>query len=76
MSRYSGNSDECPSCGTTYGRFRTGFRYRDVLLMLWDWKDDDRSQWRYKRRGTVLGTFHQLKKELWSRHVEECDLPF
>lgn len=28
---------------------------------------------KHKRRGTVLGKWHQLKKELWSRHKEaEC----
>lgn len=73
MSRYRGNSEECPHCGITYGELRTGLTYRDV----WIWFHDDspdRSEWRYKRRGTVLGAWHQAKLDLWDRHIEDCAL--
>lgn len=72
MSRYKGNNDACPHCGTLYKRFRTGLTYQDVFTMLKDYSDD-RADWKYKRRGTVLGKWHQHKKELWQRHLDaEC----
>jgi hypothetical protein len=40
--------------------------------MLMDYSDD-RADWKHKRRGTVLGKWHQHKKELWQRHIDvEC----
>lgn len=71
MSRYSGNSQECPGCGVTYGDFRTGLTYREVRQMLWDYSPDP-AEWTYKRRGTVLGNWFAIKQQLWARHVEEC----
>lgn len=72
MSRYRGNRERCPYCQVTYARFKTGLRYRDVFLMLWD-NSRNTSEWRYKRRGTILGLWHSIKKELWSRHTDvEC----
>lgn len=71
MSRYHGNAETCPSCGVSYGRFRTGLTYRDVWLWFYD-ESDDRSEWRYKRRGTVLGAWHQHKRELWAEHLSLC----
>lgn len=47
-----------------YDRFRTGLTYRDVHQMLYT-HDPDSSKWRYRRRGTVLGFWHQLKQQLW-----------
>ena len=44
--------------------------YSDVFSMLWS-VDEDYSNWRYKRRGTVLGKWHQIKKEWWKYHVEQ-----
>jgi hypothetical protein len=74
MSRYKGNGDACPHCKLTYGRFRSGLTYQDVFVMLMDYSDD-RTEWRNKRRGTILGKWHQCKKELWERHVTaECPL--
>lgn len=64
--------DVCPVCGLKYADFRTGFSYHDVFLMLWSYSDDS-STWRYKRRRTVLGKWHQLKQELWGYHLEECN---
>lgn len=70
MSRYRGNGDACPHCGTLYGRFRTGFTYDAIHDLLKDYSPDA-ADWRYKRRGTVLGKWHQLKKELWAQHKNE-----
>lgn len=71
MSRYKGNSDRCPHCGLTYGRFRTGLTYQDVVGWLWD-NSEDSADWRYKRRGTILGLWHQTKKEFWEEHIRAC----
>lgn len=68
-SKYSGSDDRCPTCGARYGDFKTGLQYYDVYLMI---DGLNPAVWKYKRRGTVLGLWHQLKKELWERHLEEC----
>lgn len=66
VSNYRGNHDACPHCGVRYGRFRTGFTYAQVYELMWTHPQ--------KRRNTILGAWHQLKKELWARHVEqECE---
>jgi hypothetical protein len=28
--------------------------------------------WRYKRRGTVLGYWHMVKRQEWARHQDLC----
>jgi hypothetical protein len=72
VSRYKGNADKCPHCGMTYRKLNTGLKYHDVFVMLMDYSDD-RADWKHKRRGTVLGKWHQHKKELWQRHIDvEC----
>ena len=77
MSRYHGNDQRCPCCGLKYRDLRTGFSYEAIKLMYWTPQDADPSEWKYKRRGTVLGKWHQLKKELWQKHLEECEeIPF
>lgn len=60
------------SCGefVTYDEFPTGLSFRDVRAMLWS-PDDDSSMWRYKRRGTVLGTWRALKRALYDRYCGE-----
>ena len=68
MSKYRGNHDRCPHCGVKYKDFRTGFSYYDVFLMYWS-ADSDPNTWKYKRRSTVLGKWHQIKKELWEQHL-------
>jgi hypothetical protein len=40
--------------------------------MLWV-NNDDRSTWRYKRRRTVLGFWHQLKLQLWAQYLDAQD---
>lgn len=73
MSRYHGNDQRCPHCGLTYKRLRTGYTYQQVHDLLKDYSDDT-SEWTYKRRGTVLGKWHQIKKEHWEHHLHECQL--
>lgn len=40
-----------------YDRFRTGLTYLGVRRMI--------EASRYRRRGTVLGVWNQLKREMW-----------
>lgn len=54
-----------------YDAFRTGLTYGDVFGLLWSHSSDSK-QWKYKRRGTVLGLWHQLKQDAWKQHVAEC----
>lgn len=81
MSRYIGNHDACPGRGILYKDFRTRqpLTYYDVYLMLWVPEDEDKpmdtSDWRYKRRHTVLGKWHQIKQEDWRAHIRDCDGP-
>lgn len=58
--------------GRGYDRFRTGLTYRQVRSMLWV-ADPDPSRWRYKRRHTVLGFWHQLKLALWFEMERRTD---
>lgn len=51
-----------------YDKFRTGLTYQDVWSMLMS-DDPDPKTWRHKRRGTVLGMWHQLKKEMYEQAV-------
>jgi len=52
MSRY-GTARGVPE----YDDFRTGLTYRQVRAMTTEKK--------YRRRGTVLGVWNQLKREMW-----------
>jgi hypothetical protein len=58
---------------------RTGLTFAEVFQLLWSWNDDRRT-WRQKSRGTVLGRWHQLKRELWEEHLRTCgyngEVPF
>lgn len=56
----------------TYDEFRTGLSFREVRQMLWV-NNDDPKTWRYKRRHTVLGFWHQLKQQLWSQYLDAID---
>ena len=58
-------------CGMTYDAFRTGLTFREVWQMLWV-NSEDSSEWKYKRRHTVLGLWHQIKKQMWAEHLEYC----
>jgi len=72
VSRYVGNGDECPTCGTTYGAFRTGFTWRDVWLFFWTPQDAPPDEWKRKSRGVILGRWFEIKQSMWKQHVEEC----
>ena len=52
--------------------FRTGLSFREVRQMLWVNSDDPRD-WRYKRRGTVLGLWHELKQQMWAQYLDALD---
>ena len=71
-----GRDKVCPhGCGLTYRKLKTGLRYFDVFVMLMDYSDD-RAEWKYKRRGTILGHWHAIKKSMWDYHCDEggCEL--
>jgi len=70
MSNYVGNSETCKHCGITYKDFRSGFTYREVYVMLMDYSEDN-ADWKYKRRNTILGKWHQMKKEAWAHHRDD-----
>lgn len=61
----------CPYCDFHYRDLRTGYTYQNIYEMFWVY-DDDPSTWRYKRRHTILGKWHQLKMEMWQEHVDAC----
>lgn len=63
---------KCPHCGVGYRDFRTGLTYQEVYTMLWS-SSEDSSNWRYKRRNTVLGLWHQIKVEMWEEHLHLCE---
>lgn len=68
---WRGADRTCEHCGIRYRDFRTGYRYRDVFEMLKDYSEDP-ADWRYKRRHTVLGYWHQIKLEMWEAHCPEA----
>ena len=53
-----------------YDEFRTGLTYRDVWEMFRD-DSEDSSKWKYKRRRTVLGAWHEIKLQLYHQAVDE-----
>lgn len=61
----------CPNCGISYGDFKTGYTYDEVYQMFWV-SEYDSSKWKYKRRNTILGKWHQIKQEMWAHHLESC----
>ena len=63
---------KCPKCGLTYKDFRTGETFQSIKDMLWT-ASEDPSDWKYKRRHTVLGRWHMLKQQMWNDHVEQCE---
>jgi hypothetical protein len=70
-----GRDKNCPhGCGLNYRKLRTGLKYLDVYTMLMDYSDDP-ADWKNKRRGTVLGKWHEFKKQMWSHHVDEGGCP-
>lgn len=61
----------CPNCKQSYAEFRTGYTYRDIFEMRWK-PADPQSAWLYKRKRSILGMWHQLKKEMWLEHLANC----
>lgn len=55
-----------------YEQFRTNLTYGQVYQMLWS-NSDDPKDWKYKRRGTVLGFWHQLKQQLYQQMLERIE---
>lgn len=45
--------------------------FAEVSASLWT-DSEDPKDWRYRRRGTVLGMMHAHKKELWEYYTENC----
>lgn len=72
MSKWNGRHETCPICGVTYEAFKTGMSFGDVRMMLWV-GDPDYDKWKYKRRHTVLGLWHSIKKSMWDEHVYMCE---
>ncbi len=54
----------------TYETFRTGLTFADVREMMMVGSDDP-SKWRYKRRRSVLGFWHQIKQQMWQTYLHE-----
>jgi hypothetical protein len=52
-----------------YAAFRTGITFADVRRMLWVGSDDP-SDWRYKRRHTVLGHWRAIKQQMYAEYLE------
>ena len=42
-------------------------------MLLWV-GDPDYEKWKYKRRNTVLGLWHQIKKSMWQEHLYYCEM--
>lgn len=55
-----------------YEDFRTGLTFGTVRQMLWVGSDDPKD-WRYKRRGTVLGFWHQIKLQLYAEYEDRWE---
>lgn len=61
----------CPTCGMAYRALRTGLTFASVRQMM-HVATDDTSEWRRKRRGSVLGYWRELKVAAWRYHLDEC----
>lgn len=35
--------------------------------------DDDRSKWKRRSRGIVLGRMHEHKRQAWELHLDQCE---
>lgn len=55
-----------------YDEFRTGLTFGEVRKMLWV-QSTDPKDWRYKRRGTVLGMWRQIKQEMYAEYLRRRD---
>lgn len=73
MSRFRGNYSICPFCGIRYKDFRcTVYQfYQEVVDSLWVGSENP-EDWRYKRKGTILGVWFSAKQKEWKEHLENC----
>jgi hypothetical protein len=66
--RATQSESDCMSCGINYRDFHTGLNFAEVRRMMYSGSTDP-SQWRSKRRRSVLGYWHELKRQLWLYHL-------
>jgi len=64
----------CKECGRSkplpYGEFRTGLDFYQVKQMLWV-ESEDSQDWVYRRRNTVLGHWHMIKKQMYESYLQQ-----
>ena len=66
--RCSGCPERC-----RYITFRTGLSFREVHAYLRALHEaGDFSRYRFKRRGTVLGVLHEIKRTGWEAWIADC----
>lgn len=53
----------------TYEQFRVGVTFAEARAMLWN-NSERHEDWKYKRRGTVLGYMRALKLAAWDEFCE------
>lgn len=58
-----------------YDSFRTGLTFGAVKRLMFDAHErhTEETPWRYKRRGTVLGLWHDLKLQLYYQAIDAQD---
>jgi hypothetical protein len=59
-----------PGQPITFAEFRTGLTFADVRAMMW-MNTDNAAEWKYKRRGTVLGYWRDLKLKMWDQYCAQ-----
>ena len=62
----------CPYCQIQYDDFRTGENFQSIVDIMWS-SSEDPTEWRHKRRHSVLGFWRELKLKLWREHLEMCE---
>lgn len=67
------NSETCTVCGISYKEFRCSITtFAEAKQALYNHSEQDSSKWKYKRRHSVLGYWHYVKKTEWFYHLEQC----
>lgn len=67
----SGANNMVCSCGAKYAEHRTGLTFATVRGMMRTFSHDP-SDWRHKRRRSVLGFWHELKLNSWFYEHGNC----
>lgn len=62
----------CPGCGALYTAFRTGHTFASIRQEM-HVGSLDASEWRRKRRGSVLGYWREVKVAAWRYHIDQCE---